>query len=470
VWNWRDSDATNATFLCKNNAKHQALRLLGDAYIDLSSIELGGSIAMSMWVKMRTISGDVALFNSFQSESCGDSDACRNAVGDILDRNGWFAIGNRNSGDLWVTGTIFAHTTAAGFWLESIGNWVMITVAVAGVEAAVYTDGTLAGVGTRSVALPRMLRRNNYIGSGLSSPFRHKSASNSIDIAQFRLYDRGLAAVEVVALFADPSGEHTACCVVAGVKDAFGVGDVDLTPQAMGVAATGRPAAIDFSTQAQGNGTNSAAIAEACGSRQAQTTREVDICGDFTFVADCDGVVSDGIGPYSKSADCAIHLSSPPGVRYTLTLEEFETEADVDFLAVYDGASEDAVLLGRFTGTAPPAPLTSSGTDLYLHFTSNDNIQAVGFRAAFVCVGTPLEYWKPSTVASKLVIGVPSEHMSLRARQTACLSDVLLSVQCCADAQLSCANARVTEVDLSKHQLRGSLPEQLVLAGGATVA
>jgi hypothetical protein len=43
----------------------------------------------------------------------------------------------------------------------------------------------------------------------------------------------------------------------------------------------------------------------------------------------------------------------------------------------------------------------------------------------------------------------------------ACLSDVLLSVQCCTDADLSCANARVTAVGLSKHQLRGSLPEQL---------
>jgi Leucine-rich repeat (LRR) protein len=41
------------------------------------------------------------------------------------------------------------------------------------------------------------------------------------------------------------------------------------------------------------------------------------------------------------------------------------------------------------------------------------------------------------------------------------LSDVLLSVQCCADAELSCANARVTGIGLSKHQLRGSLPEQL---------
>jgi hypothetical protein len=41
------------------------------------------------------------------------------------------------------------------------------------------------------------------------------------------------------------------------------------------------------------------------------------------------------------------------------------------------------------------------------------------------------------------------------------LSDVLLSVQCCADAELSCANARVTGIGLSQHQLRGSLPEQL---------
>ena len=42
-----------------------------------------------------------------------------------------------------------------------------------------------------------------------------------------------------------------------------------------------------------------------------------------------------------------------------------------------------------------------------------------------------------------------------------CLSGVLLSVQCCADEELLCANARVTGLRLSGQQLRGSLPEAI---------
>jgi hypothetical protein len=152
-------------------------------------------------------------------------------------------------------------------------------------------------------------------------------------------------------------------------------------------------------------------------------------------------------------------------VRYTLTFQEFETEAEVDFLYVYAGSSVDSPLLGAFTGKALPPSLTSSGHDLYLQFTSNDNGQAVGFRADFACSGTPLEYWRPTTVATKLPLGVPTELTTLQSQRTACLSDVLLSVQCCADAELSCTNARVMGIGLSKHQLRGSLPEQLGLLG-----
>ena len=149
----------------------------------------------------------------------------------------------------------------------------------------------------------------------------------------------------------------------------------------------------------------------------------MDICGDISSVSDCRGTISDGIGPYTKSADCAVRLAGFVGGRYTLAFEEFELEAGVDFLRVFDGVDGSAPLLGEFSGKQLPALLTSSGPDLYLHFTSNDNGQAVGFRAAFACSGTPLEYWRPATVATELPLGVPTEPTTLRSQQTACLSN-----------------------------------------------
>jgi hypothetical protein len=446
-----------------------ALALLDDAYVSLPPMVLGRSMSVSQWIKLGTLfdghEEGIVLFNSFEGPACGDSDACRNAVHNTLDRHGWFAVGNdvttRRPADLWAAGVVFDEATAALFWEAACDDWRMVTFTVRERTLHAYTSDQLQGVGKLEAPFPRMLRQSNYVGAGHGTPFRPKTGGISLAIANFRLYDRSLSAVEVAALFNDPSGEHTSCCVAAGIRSPFGVGDIDLTPQAMGVLNTGEPAAAVVSIQAPNvDGGNSTGASD-CSSAQAQQMREVDICGDLQLVSDCHGTVSDGIGPYAKSADCAVRLAGFVGGRYALTFEEFELEEGADFVRIFDGADGSASLVGTFSGKKPPAALTSSGPDLYLRFTSNENRQAVGFRITFACIGTPLKYWKPATVATKLSHGVLTEPTTLRSQQMACLSDLLLSVQCCADAELSCATARVTGISLSRHQLRGSVPEQL---------
>ena len=71
-----------------------------------------------------------------------------------------------------------------------------------------------------------------------------------------------------------------------------------------------------------------------------------------------------------RSADCGLRLHGYRGGHYMLTVTDYDTEANVDFLAVFDGSSTAAPLLGRFSGSELPPTLTSSGSDLYLHFTS----------------------------------------------------------------------------------------------------
>ena len=72
-----------------------------------------------------------------------------------------------------------------------------------------------------------------------------------------------------------------------------------------------------------------------------------------------------------------------------------------------------------------------------------------------------VEYWKPSDVAMALEIGTMSEPVQQAESSTVCLTGVLMSVQCCAEATMSCANARATDVGLSDHSLRGSIPEAM---------
>ena len=80
---------------------------------------------------------------------------------------------------------------------------------------------------------------------------------------------------------------------------------------------------------------------------------------------------------------------------------------------------------------------------------------------AFACSGEPVEYWKPSDVATPLIMGETVGGLAAGSLQPACLDSVLMSVQCCADAATDCANARVIGLGLSGQQLRGSLPDAI---------
>ena len=50
-----------------------------------------------------------------------------------------------------------------------------------------------------------------------------------------------------------------------------------------------------------------------------------------------------------KSANCSLRLRGHLGTTFTLTFEEFQTERGRDFLYVYDGSSDAAPLLGKFS-------------------------------------------------------------------------------------------------------------------------
>eukprot|EP01045_Picozoa_sp_COSAG04_P001345 COSAG04_NODE_44_length_31776_cov_9.320769_2_plen_1968_part_00 len=434
-----------------------ALRLVDDAYLQLPEMVLGGSAAVTAWVSVGTLWDSrgvgVTLFNSFESDTCGNSDVCRNAVHGDDGLGGWFSVGNdvlhKRPADLWSAGTTFDLDTAELFWEGARDEWMMVTVSIAGHAASIYDSGSLRGVGTLASQLPRMLRHNNYVGASHHAPFQRKSSGVTLGISDFRLYDRSLSADEVSALFIDPSSE---CCVSAGLQDAFGVDNLDLTAELMGA----QPSAVVIAPSATGvsrEGTR------AHGCQASASPRKLDICGEVTSVSDCRGTISDGVGPYANSIDCGLRLTSFVGSTYTLTFDEFLTEQDVDLLSVYDGGSSEAPLLGQFSGKTVPAPITSSGRSMYLRFAANDNSVAVGFIVSFSCAGTPVEYWKPADVATPLTIGAPPVNHTRR--QTECLSDVLLSVQCCADAKKSCATARVTEMGLSGSSLRGFVPSEI---------
>ena len=396
------------TFVCADAGR--ALRLSVEAHVRLLPMTSGQSLTISAWVREDS---ECALegmwFSSYQRASCGDSVSCKDAVGLDLDSHGWVGIGHHpqviadlenyrtdNWDDMHIPGATLSSDITSKFWRRARQQWLHMSFVFSECTVSVYTNGRLHGEGVLAAPVPRILRSENVFGG----PFDGCDGS-SVAFGDFRAFDRSISELEAAALHAEPAGQ---CCISAGLRSTFGVGDVDLTGAAM--STIGRPTAVRVRPDSAQNDTKMEGSAP-CSQLDAATSagvRELDICSDITTIEDYDGLISDGVGPYIARAHCAVHLKGYSG-QYRLPFQEFELEANRDFLAVHDGSSEDAPLLGRYTGTEPPGALRSSGSDLFLRFTSNDNIQTVGFRAAFHCDGDPVVYWKPSDVATHLTVG-----------------------------------------------------------------
>lgn len=84
---------------------------------------------------------------------------------------------------------------------------------------------------------------------------------------------------------------------------------------------------------------------------------------------------------YDNDMDCQWNLTSSRQVELTFFI--FNTELDADYLYVYDGGSSSSPLIGPFSGTSLPSPITSSSNKLHIRFTSNASVRRRGFRASY---------------------------------------------------------------------------------------
>ena len=84
---------------------------------------------------------------------------------------------------------------------------------------------------------------------------------------------------------------------------------------------------------------------------------------------------------YSSNLDCRWNLNSNAVIE--LLFHYFTTQSSADYVSVYDGDSTSAPLIGQFSGSSLPAPITSSSTKLYVRFTSDGSSQYRGFAARY---------------------------------------------------------------------------------------
>ena len=90
-----------------------------------------------------------------------------------------------------------------------------------------------------------------------------------------------------------------------------------------------------------------------------------------TWSSPAQQVSTNAPGTYANNAACTITLTAPPGFVIALRLASFATEANVDFLRFFDGASTSAPLLASYSGALPKRDLLTSRPVVTLEFKSN---------------------------------------------------------------------------------------------------
>ncbi len=115
------------------------------------------------------------------------------------------------------------------------------------------------------------------------------------------------------------------------------------------------------------------------------TTTSPAYCSGMTVFTEPTGTFSDGSGTfnYNNSSTCMWKIEPEWASDITLTFTEFNTEEGSDFVKVYDGNYQPAILLGEFSGSDIPDPLTATSGMMFITFTSNSSTTAGGWEAYY---------------------------------------------------------------------------------------
>jgi gliding motility-associated-like protein len=142
----------------------------------------------------------------------------------------------------------------------------------------------------------------------------------------------------------------------------------------------------DFYVRAVCSSTSSS---EWTGPTTATTPIAPPICGG-NFV-DPGGITGNYPNNVTAATGTTVISPSTPGDHVTVTFSAFNTQANTDLLQVYDGVGTTGLLLGTYSGTTIPQPITSSSPEgsLTFVFTSNGSTNAAGWLASVTCAPAP---------------------------------------------------------------------------------
>ncbi|MEY3096437.1 MAG: hypothetical protein RL647_27, partial [Bacteroidota bacterium] len=146
----------------------------------------------------------------------------------------------------------------------------------------------------------------------------------------------------------------------------------------------------------------------------------------------CKGTITDSDkalnrSDYDHNENSTLTLSIPGAKSITLNFSSFCTEKDNDILRIFDGKDTFAKLIGAWSGNVGPGNISSTDSQVTLHFISDKSIKCSGWKASVVVqtikpspfkflqasVGISLPSCKDSTIKLATDVAIPCDSVNL---------------------------------------------------------
>ena len=110
-----------------------------------------------------------------------------------------------------------------------------------------------------------------------------------------------------------------------------------------------------------------------------------DACSGGATFTDPSGTFEDGSGSlnYQNKLNCSWLINVSTDQVVTISFNSFAIQHGADFVRIYDGVDVNAPLLLEASGRSVPAPVTSTGNNLYVTFTTDDSFADFGWEISY---------------------------------------------------------------------------------------
>ncbi len=122
------------------------------------------------------------------------------------------------------------------------------------------------------------------------------------------------------------------------------------------------------------------------GWRIVYNSQTIPLCTGLTVLNSLNGLFDDGspsLRNYVENSNCQWLIQPTGAVSVDLQFNYFSTEANFDFVTVYQGTNNNGVLLGSFSGNTLPPSVKSTTGSMFVEFNTDNNTNRTGWEANF---------------------------------------------------------------------------------------